>query len=212
MAATNQPDLLPSGAGLAASVAVETHGELGELEEIKARGYWEQVWLRFRRDQVAIAGGIFIVVLPLPARALAAVRRRDPPGGRESGGDGLVDRAMVNAAARRFVKLLAAVAGGTALCSLLLGQLLGASASRSVAVGLYLVGSALLLGGFFVGNRGVFRVANEEGMVGLRVPRGVRVASGDEQEESFNMTGLLVVGGVLLLALGAAVDSSARLL
>ena len=48
MAATNQPDLLPSGAGLAASVAVETHGELGELEEIKARGYWEQVWLRFR--------------------------------------------------------------------------------------------------------------------------------------------------------------------
>jgi len=119
---------------------------------------------------------------------------------------------MVTAAARRFVKLLGAVAGGTALCSLLLGQLLGASASRSVAVGLYLVGSALLLGGFFVGNRGVFRVANEEGMVGLRVPRGVRVASGDEQEESFNMTGLLVVGGILLLALGAAVDSNARLL
>lgn len=119
---------------------------------------------------------------------------------------------MVNAAVRRFVKLLAAVAGGTALCSLLFGQLLGASASRSVAVGLYLVGSALLLGGFFVGNRGVFRVANEEGMVGLRVPRGVRVASGDEQEESFNMTGLLVVGGILLLALGAAVDSNARLL
>ena len=63
MAATKHSDLLSSGAGLAASIAVETHGELGEIEDIKARGYWEQVWLRFRRDRVAIAGGIFIIVL-----------------------------------------------------------------------------------------------------------------------------------------------------
>ena len=119
---------------------------------------------------------------------------------------------MVVAAARRFFKLLAAIAGVTAAGSLLLGLLLDAPPERSVAVGLYLVGCALLLGGFFVGNRGPFRVANEEGMVGLRVPRGVRVASGDEQLDSFNMTGLLVVAGILLLALGAAVDSNARLL
>jgi hypothetical protein len=119
---------------------------------------------------------------------------------------------MIAAAARRFFKLIAAISGGTAVLSLLLGLLLGASPSRSVAVGLYLVGSALLLGGFFVGNRGVFRVANEEGMVGLRVPRGVRVASGEEHVESFNLTGLLVVAGIVLLALGAAVDSNARLL
>jgi hypothetical protein len=119
---------------------------------------------------------------------------------------------MVAAAARRFVTLLAAITGGTAAFSLLLGALLGASPSRSVAVGLYLVGCALLLGGFFVGNRGHFRVANEEGLVGLRVPRGVRVASGEEQAESFNMTGLLVVAGIVLLALGAAVDSNASLL
>jgi hypothetical protein len=51
--AASKLELLPSGAGLAASVAVETHGELGELDEIKARGYWEQVWLRLRRDRVA---------------------------------------------------------------------------------------------------------------------------------------------------------------
>jgi len=37
-------------------------------------------------------------------------------------------------------------------------------------------------------------------------------ASGEEQVESFNMTGLLVVAGIVLLALGAAVDSNARLL
>ncbi len=119
---------------------------------------------------------------------------------------------MIVAAARRFFTLLATIAGATAALSLALGLLLGAAPSRSVAVGLYLAGCALLLGGFFVGNRGPFRVANEEGMVGLRVPRGVRVASGDEQVESFNMTGLLVVAGIVLLALGAAVDSNARLL
>jgi peptide/nickel transport system permease protein len=65
--AANTEDLLPSGAGLAASVAVESNGELGELGEIKARGYWEQVWLRLRRDKVAIVGGIFIGVLILIA-------------------------------------------------------------------------------------------------------------------------------------------------
>ena len=117
---------------------------------------------------------------------------------------------MIVAAARRFFTLLASIAGATAGVSLLLGLLLGASASRSVAVGLYLAGCALLLGGFFAGNRGPFRVANEEGMVGLRMPRGVRVASADEQAESFNMTGLLVIAGIVLLALGAAVDSNAR--
>ena len=34
---------------------------------VRARGYWEQVWIRFKRDKVAIAGGIFIVVLILCA-------------------------------------------------------------------------------------------------------------------------------------------------
>ena len=119
---------------------------------------------------------------------------------------------MLISAARRFFTLLATIAGGTAVLSLLFGLLLGAPANRSLAVGLYLAGCALLLGGFFVGNRGPFRVANEEGMVGLRVPRGLRVASGDEQVESFNMTGLLVLAGIVVLALGAAVDSNARLL
>jgi hypothetical protein len=116
------------------------------------------------------------------------------------------------AATRRFVTLLAVIAGGTAALSLAFGLLLGASVGRSVAVVLYLAGCALLLGGFFVGNRGPFRVANEEGLVGLRVPRGVRVASGTEQADSFNMTGLLVLAGVVLLALGAVVDSNASLL
>jgi peptide/nickel transport system permease protein len=48
--------------GLAAEVLVESGVELGEVE-IKARGYWEQVWRRFKRDKVAMAGGFFVIVL-----------------------------------------------------------------------------------------------------------------------------------------------------
>jgi len=67
--ATDQhsPEILSSGAGLAAAVAVEAGTELGEFEPVRARGYWEQVWLRFRRDRVAIGGGLFIVFLVLAA-------------------------------------------------------------------------------------------------------------------------------------------------
>src|SRR4051812_1696878 len=58
------PELLSSGAGLGAAVAVETHGELGEGEiAVRARGYWEQVWRRFKRDKAAILGGLFIIFL-----------------------------------------------------------------------------------------------------------------------------------------------------
>src|SRR5438874_1962063 len=56
-------EILSSGAGLAAAVAVESGAELGEFEPVRARGYWEQVWRRFKRDHVAIAGAFFIVFL-----------------------------------------------------------------------------------------------------------------------------------------------------
>ena len=45
------------------------------VEEIRARGYWENVWLRFRRDRFAIAGGIFIVFLVFAAFAGAPIAR-----------------------------------------------------------------------------------------------------------------------------------------
>jgi peptide/nickel transport system permease protein len=38
-------------------------------EEIRARGHWEQVWRRFRRDRLALAGGGFVVLLVLTAIA-----------------------------------------------------------------------------------------------------------------------------------------------
>ena len=62
MATRENPNVISSGAGLAAAVAIESGPELGEgLEPVAARGYWEQVWLRFKKDRVAIAGGLYII-------------------------------------------------------------------------------------------------------------------------------------------------------
>jgi peptide/nickel transport system permease protein len=61
-----EKEIVVSGAaGLGAAVAAEAGTELGELEAIRARGYWELVFLRFRRDRVAIASGVFIILLIL---------------------------------------------------------------------------------------------------------------------------------------------------
>jgi len=68
-------EVLGAQAGLASAVAVETGSELGEIEQVRARGYWEQVWRRFRRDKVAIGGGIFIVLLFLIAFAGAPLAK-----------------------------------------------------------------------------------------------------------------------------------------
>jgi peptide/nickel transport system permease protein len=61
VATTERPELVSSGAGLASTVAAETHGELGAESKVRARGYWEGVFLRFRRDRFAIAGGLYIL-------------------------------------------------------------------------------------------------------------------------------------------------------
>ena len=61
-------ELVSSQAGLAAAIAVESGPGLGEgTEPIKARSYWEQVWIRFKRDRIAMASGIFIIFLILVA-------------------------------------------------------------------------------------------------------------------------------------------------
>ncbi len=75
MSTTERPEFVPAGAGLAATIAQETHGELGDpaAVAVRARGYWEQVWIRFRRDKVAITGGVFIIVLVFAAFAGAPI-------------------------------------------------------------------------------------------------------------------------------------------
>ena len=50
--------------------------------EVKARGYWEQVWRRFKRDKVALASIVFLVVLVIacfPGAAFAESRLGHSP-------------------------------------------------------------------------------------------------------------------------------------
>src|SRR5215216_7918707 len=63
-----QRELVSAQAGLAAAVAVESGPEMGEsLEPVRARGYWEQVWTRLKRDRVAVFSGFFVIFLLLVA-------------------------------------------------------------------------------------------------------------------------------------------------
>src|SRR3954463_10754383 len=61
--ATSQQSGLP--AGIAAPVPGVAEGEAAA--DVRARGYWEQVWRRFRHDRVAVGSGIAIILLVLAA-------------------------------------------------------------------------------------------------------------------------------------------------
>jgi peptide/nickel transport system permease protein len=69
-------DVISSGAGLAAVLPAEGSLGVAEPEAVVARGYWDQVWRRFRRDKIAIAGGLFIVFLLLTAYIGAPIAKR----------------------------------------------------------------------------------------------------------------------------------------
>src|SRR6185503_3152854 len=75
MAQKEKEVLVSSGAGLTSAVGVESGTDLGDTEAVRARGYWELVWRRLRRDKVAIASGIFIVFLILVAFIGAPIAR-----------------------------------------------------------------------------------------------------------------------------------------
>jgi peptide/nickel transport system permease protein len=72
---TGEKEVVVSGAaGLGAAVAAESL-ELGVLD-VRARGYWELVWLRFKRDRIAVASGIFIIFLIFVAFVGAPIAKR----------------------------------------------------------------------------------------------------------------------------------------
>jgi hypothetical protein len=114
-------------------------------------------------------------------------------------------------ALRRFGLLLAVIAAATAAGSAILGLLFGASLSRSISVGFYIIGSFLLLGGFFFGNRGPLRAkaqaVADASAFHLTGARPVRVATPAEREEAINMSALFLVLGLALLAIGVVADT-----
>jgi hypothetical protein len=69
---------------------------------------------------------------------------------------------MLVGALRRFAGLLLVLAAGTVACSLAIGLLMGSSVGRAVSIGFYLIGSFLLISGFFVGNRGPVRAKGDD--------------------------------------------------
>ncbi|HMJ01130.1 MAG TPA: hypothetical protein VK488_14955 [Gaiellaceae bacterium] len=120
---------------------------------------------------------------------------------------------MLLPALRRFTLLLAVISVGTALCSAALGLLLGSSVSVSIAIGFYLIGCFLLLGGFFFGNLGPVRPRSQEDAGGdifslfqIR-SRRLRWATREEQEEAINTSAVFLPLGLVLILLGVVSDS-----
>ena len=116
---------------------------------------------------------------------------------------------MLLAAARRFVILLGVMAVVVVALSLLFGLALGSSVQRAVSLGFYLVGSFLLIAGFFLGNRGPTRLKGDpgaEGPWGLGTRRRVRWATPDEREAAINDSAILVALGLALILVGVAAD------
>ena len=96
---------------------------------------------------------------------------------------------------------------GTVVVSLALGTLAGASADRSISLGLYLVGSFLLVGGFFIGNRGPLRSIGDQGLLSFWGRKGVRTASARERREETGASAVYIGVGLFLIACGVAIDS-----
>jgi hypothetical protein len=112
----------------------------------------------------------------------------------------------VRAAARRFGILFAVLAGGTGAVALLLGLAFGAGIGRSLSLGWYIVGSTLLISGFFIGNRGPSRPQGE-GWNPFSLQRWTRWATPDEQREAISLSAVLVVLGFIIIAMGVVADT-----
>jgi hypothetical protein len=114
------------------------------------------------------------------------------------------------AAARRLAIVFGAVAGGTGVLALLIGLAFGAGIGRSLSLGWYIVGSILLISGFFVGNRGPTRPQGE-GWAVFSLRRWVRWATPEEQRESISLSAVLVTLGIAIIVLGVLADTRYRL-
>lgn len=118
---------------------------------------------------------------------------------------------MFVGALRRLLTLFAAVSGATLLVSIAIGGLAGEPIRRSIALGFYIVGSILLLAGFFVGNRGVLRAETDKHASGNFLfgfgRKSVRPATDSEQRETVGESVLVIGLGISLLCLAILADS-----
>jgi len=121
---------------------------------------------------------------------------------------------MLRAALRRFAGLLLVLALPTAALSLAIGLAAGSTAGRSISVGFYLIGSFLLVSGFFVGNRGPVRAKGDSGVPifgPLMRNRMLRWATAEEREESLSISFIFVLLGFVLILVGVVADTRYKL-
>jgi hypothetical protein len=119
---------------------------------------------------------------------------------------------MLLAALRRLGFLVLLASGVTVAGSLLLGVLLGSGLGRSLSLGFYFMGCFLLISGFFVGNRGPARVKSETAgpsllPFGMFGERRLRWATPSEQYDTIRSSAVFITVGVVLIVIGAIVDS-----
>lgn len=117
-----------------------------------------------------------------------------------------MERSVLVAGVRRFFVVLGGAAFAIGTVSFIVGVLAGADLSRSLALGYYLAGSMLLLGGFFVGNRGPVRAKRNQ-PIPLLGTRFVRWATADELDETINTSAVYVSLGFALILVGVLADS-----
>jgi hypothetical protein len=118
---------------------------------------------------------------------------------------------MLVAALRRLVIAILLCVAVTAVASLGIGALVGASIDRSLVLGFYLGGCLLMVAGFFVGNRGPARVKSESPgpamtPFGVLGDRRLRWATLGEQDETINSSAVFVGLGVVLVVIGVLID------
>src|SRR3954452_7796936 len=120
---------------------------------------------------------------------------------------------LLAAAARRFAILLGSITLATVVVAALIGLAAGSSLNRAISLGLYLVGSFLVIAGVFLGSRGPARLKHDEDAhEALARGRRVRWASRDERLQSINESAIFVSIGIVLLVLGIVVDARVQLI
>ena len=117
-----------------------------------------------------------------------------------------MERAVFVAGLRRFLAVFGIAVAAVAVFSVVVGIIVGARLTRSIALGYYLSGAALLIGGFFVGNRGPVR-ANRNQPIPIFGTRFVRWATPEELDQAINTSAVYVSLGFALILVGVLADT-----
>ena len=109
----------------------------------------------------------------------------------------------------RLVGLLALACALVVVASVPIGLVSHTRLRRSISLGFYVLGAIVGVLGLIGGNRGPFRRVDEDTPV--RVGRALRRATLDELLETINLSVLMVAIGLVLFAIGVAIDDRYRL-